>query len=132
MTELRSAGRVTVPGPWAETIRRELSAARLDDGGTVAEIKRVHDQTGLVVDPHTAVGLHAARVMRRDPSVPMVTLATADPAKFPDAVEQAIGVRPPLPPYLSELFDRRERFEVVPNDLAAIAGYLDSALAVGA
>ena len=73
-----------------------------------------------MICPHTAVGVHAARVRRGDPAVPMVVLATAHPAKFPDAVEAACGVRPELPPRMADLFARPERVTHVPNDLAAI------------
>ena len=73
-----------------------------------------------MICPHTAVGLHAARARRGDPAVPMVMLATAHPAKFPDAVEAACGVRPALPPRLADLMTRPERVMRVPNDLAAI------------
>ena len=74
----------------------------------------------MILDPHTAVGVSAARQAHRDPDVPMVCLATAHPAKFPDAVEQAIGIRPELPAHLADLFDRAERFEALPNDLPAL------------
>jgi threonine synthase len=73
----------------------------------------------LLVDPHTAVGIGAARA-GREPGVATVALATAHPAKFPDAVEQATGRRPQLPPHLADLFERPERTTVVPNDLAAV------------
>jgi threonine synthase len=131
LSALRAEGRVVVPQPWAKAIRHDLSGARLDDAGTLAEIERVYRRTGIIVDPHTAVGLHAATAGRRDPSVPMITLATADPAKFPDAVERAIGQRSPLPPFLAELHDRRERYEVVANDLDAVAAQLDRATGPG-
>ena len=113
--EFRSTGQVKVPEPWVKEIRSEFAATRVDDDETLAEIARVHGDLGLLVDPHTAVALVAARRMRRDPAVPMITLATADPAKFPDAVEKATGVRPPLPSFLSELLDRPEHYEVVAN-----------------
>ncbi|MCP3992944.1 MAG: threonine synthase [Actinomycetia bacterium] len=121
LTEFRTTGRAEVPATWTAPIKADLDWGRVDDDETLAEIGRIHDELGLLIDPHTAVGLCTARAVRRDPSVPMIVLATADPAKFPDAVEQATGVRPPLPPFLSELFDRSERYEVVANDLAAIA-----------
>ena len=76
--------------------------------------------TGEIVCPHTAVGLHAARVRRGDPAVPMVVLATAHAAKFPDAVEAACGVRPALPPRLADLMTRPERVTRVANDVEAI------------
>ncbi|MDH3678817.1 MAG: threonine synthase [Acidimicrobiia bacterium] len=121
IAEFRARGRAVVPDGWVESIRAEFTGTRVSDDETLDEIARVHDELGFLIDPHTAVGFVAARRLRRDPAVPMITLATADPAKFPDAVERATGVRPPLPPFLSELFDRREHYEVVGNDAAAIA-----------
>jgi threonine synthase len=121
MAEFRSAGRAKVPASWSAHIRDELDWGRVDDDTTLAEIRRVHDELGVLIDPHTAVGLATARAVRRDPDVPMITLATADPAKFPDAVERATGRRPPLPPFLAELTSRPEHYQVVPNDLDAVA-----------
>ena len=69
--------------------------------------------------PHTAVGVHVANAQRM-PGVPMITLATAHPAKFPDAVEAASGMRPPLPARMADLYDRPERITRVANDLGAI------------
>ena len=123
MTAFRRDGRVEVPEPWTTRIRAEFDAAMIDDDETVAEIRRINDQLGLIVDPHTAVGLVAARTQRADPDVPMITLATADPAKFPDAVEQAIGTRPPLPPFLAELHERTERYDVIEATPAALGDY---------
>ncbi len=126
LTRFRATGRVPVPDDWVATIRAEFDAGRCDDDETTAEIARVHAETGILLDPHTAVGLKVARSQRRDPTVPMVTLATADPAKFPDAVERATGVRPDLPPFLAELLDRPEYLTVVANDLAAVAVRLEA------
>ncbi len=100
------------------------SGARFDDDETLEIIRAVHADTGLAIDPHTAVGLGAARAMRRHAEVPMVALATAHPAKFPDAVEQAIGVRPALPDSLADLFDRPERYDELPDDLAVVQDYV--------
>ncbi|MEL7158546.1 MAG: threonine synthase, partial [Actinomycetota bacterium] len=119
-------GRAQVPDEWVAAIAEEFEAGRCDDEQTAAEIAAIHERTGLLIDPHTAVGLHVARHRRRDPSMPMITLATADPAKFPDAVAAATGQRPDLPPFLSELFTRTERFEVVANDLSVVADHLRS------
>ncbi|MGF1596435.1 MAG: threonine synthase [Acidimicrobiales bacterium] len=121
----RSEGRVEVPAPWRAVIGAEFTGGRLDDEGTIAEMRRVHDDNGLLVDPHTAIGIHAARTLRGDPAVPVVALATAAPAKFGEAVERAVGRRPELPPFLAELFQRPERYTVVANDPAAVAEYLD-------
>ena len=84
--------------------------------------------TGMSVDPHTATGTAAARLLAGPggPSSPMITLATAHPAKFPDAVEQATGVRPKLPPHLADLFDRPEHTQTVANDLAEVQALVES------
>ena len=84
----------------------------------LAEIRRVHAETGMLIDPHTATGTIAARVAAGEH--PVVTMGTAHPAKFPDAVEHATGIRPALPDHLADLLDRPERTETVPNDLAIV------------
>jgi threonine synthase len=93
---------------------------RLDDPGTEAEIRRLHAATGYLADPHTAIGIAAARALPCAGGVPVVAMATAHPAKFPEAMERATGHRPPLPARMADLFAREERFVVLPNDLAAV------------
>ena len=88
--------------------------------GVLAKIARLHRETGMLVDPHTAIGVAAGRACRGDRGVPMVALATADAAKFPDAIERATGVRPALPGRLADLFERPEHCHDLPNDLAAV------------
>lgn len=111
-----------------QAARRLFSARRVDDAATLQTIARVHAETGMLIDPHTAVGVAAARAepAGEEPmgEGPMVVLATAHPAKFADAVERAAGVRPPVPPALAELADRRERITVLPNDVNAVARFL--------
>jgi threonine synthase len=118
MDRFRAVGSVEVPRDPV------FAAASLDDEATLAEIRRVHEASGYVADPHTAVGLGAGRAARRHPELPLVCLATAHPAKFPDAVEAAIGVRPPLPAHLADLLSRPERYDVLPADITAVAGYV--------
>jgi threonine synthase len=79
---------------------------------------------GEVIDPHTAIGLHAAREADLPADTPVVTLATAHPAKFPDAVERATGQRPSLPARIGDLFERDEACTDLPGDYAAIAAYV--------
>ena len=122
----RSSGNAEVPAAWTASIRAEFEGGRLDDDGTLAEMAGLHDHLGLLVDPHTAVGTKVARDLRRSADVPMITLATAHPAKFPDALQQATGVRPPLPAFLSELFDRPEHLIQAENSLDAIRSILES------
>jgi threonine synthase len=102
-----------------------FDAARLDDDETRGVIAEVHQRTGMLVDPHTAIGIGAARACRRDPEVPMVCLATAHPAKFPDAVEAATGVRPELPERLAHLLAGEERYDVLPAELAAVRAHVE-------
>jgi threonine synthase len=93
---------------------------RLDDAGTETEIARLYGATGYLADPHTAIGIAAARAHPAAQGVPMVAMATAHPAKFPEAVARATGVHPALPPALADLLARAERYVTLPNDLAAV------------
>ena len=114
LREFRASGKVDAPRPdgwWG---------ARLDDDEILAVIAEHHDRTGMLLDPHTAVGVGAVDRADGLPDAPVVCLATAHPAKFPDAVEQATGVRPPLPPHLADLLDRPEHFDRLPAELAAV------------
>jgi threonine synthase len=118
MEELRYGGFDLSQGALGR-LREDFDSGRADEAETRATIARVRAETGETVCPHTAVGIKVAEE-RLDPSVPMVTLATAHPAKFPEAVEAATGRRPVLPPRLGDLFEREERVTPVPNDIAAI------------
>jgi threonine synthase len=106
-----------------------FAAASLDDDATLAVIADIHRRTGYLVDPHTAVGIGAAEACRRRPDLPMVCLATAHPAKFPDAVERATGTRPGLPESLADLFQLPERYDVLSPDVAAVRRYVERAVA---
>ena len=120
MRNFRDTGRMTVPDTTWHRVRGVFHAFRLDDPGTEAEIRRLHGAAGYLADPHTAIGIAAARAHACPHGVPTVAMATAHPAKFPDAIEQAVGIRPPLPPRLADLYEREERFTVLPNDVAAV------------
>ncbi len=120
MRGFRETGRMSVPDTVWHRVRGVFHGFRLDDAGTVAEIRRLHDVSGYLADPHTAIGIAAARAHLPAHGVPTVAMATAHPAKFPDAIEQAIGIRPALPARLADLMERPERFTVLPNDLAAV------------
>jgi threonine synthase len=106
---------------------KSFAGHRVDDAGTLAEIGNTYRQTGMLIDPHTAVAVAAARAQLKDnrgDAAPIVALATAHPAKFATAVEQATGVRPPLPPALGEIMEKPERVAVLPNDIAAVARFI--------
>jgi threonine synthase len=128
MAEFRATGAMTVGEAEREQLAERWTAVRLDDEQTMLVMKETYEQQGELLDPHTAVGVGAARRVPPQPGVPTVCLATAHPAKFPDAVEAATGVRPPLPVALADLFDRPERYEVLPNDLEAVRDHIDAAL----
>ncbi|SEN43657.1 threonine synthase [Sphingomonas gellani] len=99
-----------------------LTSARIDADAMAGAMHWAHDAAGQCIDPHTAIALAAARTTAGD--VPMVTLATAHPAKFPDAVERAIGLRPSLPARVGDLFEREERFVTLPATFEAVSGYI--------
>jgi len=120
MRGFRSSGKMTVADPVWKRMRSVFHGFRLDDPGTVAEIRRLREACGYLADPHSAIGIAAARALPPAHGVPTVAMATAHPAKFPDAIERAIGTRPELPPGLADLMAREERFVVLPNDLAAV------------
>jgi threonine synthase len=129
MAEFRKTGRLA-PGNarWKKALKL-FDGARADDDATLAEIARVYRETGELVDPHTAVGIAAARAKIElgalpDADMPVVALATAHPAKFPDAVERATGIRPALPAHLADLYEREERFSVLPNELGQVRDYV--------
>ena len=101
-----------------------FASARADANDMARALRWAWEQTGELLDPHTAIGLHAAQQAGIDPTVPVVTLATAHPAKFGDAVEQATGQRPVLPQRVGDLYEREERLVELLGDYAAIADYV--------
>jgi threonine synthase len=125
LARFRATGSLSVEPDQLERMTSIFVGARCDDDATLDLISQTYRQTGQLIDPHTAVGLHAARAVARTPGVPMVALATAHPAKFPDAVEQATGVRPALPDHLADLLSRPERLTTVPNDLTEVERFVE-------
>lgn len=122
MKGFRAGGRMEVPAAAWEKATALFSGFSLDDAGTLAEIRRLHDACGYLADPHSAVGIAAARdwLGRTRERVPVVAMATAHPAKFPDAIAAAVGLRPALPARLADLYERPERYRCVPGNLAAV------------
>jgi len=105
-------------------MRAHFTADRALEDETAAAIRTTRRETGYLIDPHTAVAIAVAEKESRDPAVPMVVLSTAHPAKFPDAVEKACGIRPSLPDWLADLGLRRERVTVLPPDQPAIEKHI--------
>jgi threonine synthase len=125
MVDFASDGGFAIPPQILECIRADFGAERIDEVACAAEMTRVWRECRLVIDPHSAVGVGAARrALSAAPATPMIALGTAHPAKFPEAVEAATGVHPPLPAHLAHLMDRREMLVALPNDKGAVADYL--------
>ncbi|OUJ02033.1 threonine synthase [Acetobacter cibinongensis] len=119
MTGFRSTGHMDVPAQTWEKARTVFSGLALDDGETEAEIKALHQNSNYLADPHSAIGIAAGRKFR-EAGVPMIAMATAHPAKFPDAMVAATGIHPALPVHLEDLFSREERYRTVPATPDAI------------
>ncbi|KEP69040.1 threonine synthase [Thioclava dalianensis] len=121
MDELKTEGSFTVSQNAIGALRAVYDSGMASEARTLAEITDSLNETGELLCPHSAIAVSVGKqALARDPATPMVTLATAHPAKFPDAVEKATGIRPELPPRMADLFDREERVTRVPNDLDAL------------
>ncbi len=123
MQELRSDGGFTISQGAHEAILEHFASGSVSEEETSARIATTLEESAELVCPHTAVGLEVARD-HHDISIPTIALGTAHPAKFPDAVEAATGIRPPLPNRMADLYDRSERVTRVGNDLAALMGVI--------
>lgn len=128
MSGLAQSGAFTIADKPLKAIRSEFTSGTTDMAAAAAEIARTLKETGEILDPHTAVGYAVAR-RERGYLGPMVTLATAHPAKFPDAVEAASGIRPGLPPRLAPLMMAEERVSVLANDPEAVKAFISERVA---
>jgi threonine synthase len=124
MEEFRNKGKFAIDNKTLETIQTMFYGARFDDKETERTIREVYESFGELVDPHTAIGIAAGRAQRRDMEVPMIALATAHPAKFPDAVKNATGQSPSIPERLASMMDGEERYDVLANDLDLVRAYV--------
>ena len=124
MGSLVQSKRFAVASHALAVIRDGFSAAHAEEDEVTATMRATWREAGYCIDPHTAVALAVAEKETRDPSVPMVVLSTAHPAKFPDAVEAACGVKPKLPEWLGDLATRRERIAVLPADQAKVEAFV--------
>ena len=132
LTRFRAESRFSLSANALTAARKEFAAMRIDDAATLATMKRVFTETGQIVDPHSAIGLAAAAALAEKSDGPVISLACAHPAKFPDAVLKATGSHPALPPHLAGLMTADERDIRLPNDPAAVSAYLSKALSAGA
>ena len=112
------------PEPLA-AIRADFDAASVSEAETAREIARVYAASGYILDPHSAVGVAAGfRALDKHRHTPMIVAGTAHPAKFPDAIKAATSVHPALPPHLADIMQRRERFDIVKNDIGAVESFI--------
>lgn len=118
------SGSMTVADTAIKNIQDNFDSYRLDDDAMVNVIADVFDKNEYLLDPHTAIGVEAARKMRRNHDVPMVCLATAHPAKFDEAITKANLENPTLPHHMSDLFEREERFDVLQDNIETVQQYI--------
>ncbi len=123
MAGLSQSGAFTIDPSTLRAIQAAFVAAKTDEAATLGTMSSAYREAGYLADPHTAVGL-AVAAQHTDPRVPMVTLSTAHPAKFPDAVKAATGITPPLPAHLSGLMERDERVTSIGNDIGAVESFI--------
>jgi threonine synthase len=126
MDGLAREGRMHLPPHVLHALRRTYAAASASDEETIAAIARVHAETGRVIDPHTATGFVAAEKVKAElgERAALIFLATAHPAKFPEAIARAGLPPPPLPPRLANIMHAEERCTVLPNDLAQVRQFI--------
>lgn len=129
MEGFKKTGSFNIEKPLLEQARKQFLSHRCDDEQTLNTIRKIYKDTGYIIDPHTAVGVSGAASLQRGHNnycVPgaVVALACAHPAKFPDAVERAIGIRPKLPERLADLFERKEQLTPLPNDYGTISKFV--------
>ena len=124
MSEFESGSMILSESVLADA-RSLFSSCRLDDQETLDVIADVFQNCEYLLDPHTAIGVAAARAKRRDHKTPMVCLATAHPAKFPEAILKAGDIgEPELPHHMTDLFDREERYQVLKDDIKSVQQYI--------
>jgi threonine synthase len=129
MQKFRDTGKIDFgTGRW-QRMRKLFTGIRLDDTETTREIGRIFETTGEALDPHSIIGYIAGEKLFQPDGSALVALATAHPAKFPEAVKEATGMHPALPPRLTDLFDRPERFDELPVDAEAIKTLIASRMA---
>jgi len=124
MARFESSKAMAIPQALRAQVSDLFVSHRIDPDDMAMAMRTAWDESGELIDPHTAIGLAAAKAAALPADVPVVTLATAHPAKFPDAVERATGQRPHLPSRIGDLFERHERYDTLPGDLATVQAYI--------
>ena len=130
LMEMFKAGCMTLEKDALARIQHDFDSYRLDDEQMMKVIAEVYDNTEYLLDPHTAIGVEAARKMRNGSDTPMVCLATAHPAKFAEAIQKAGLQDPALPHHMSDLMKREERYEVLPNNIQKVQAFMQKNIKV--
>ncbi|MBO3759173.1 threonine synthase [Ciceribacter sp. L1K22] len=123
MESLKQSGGFEIKDHALKAIKKDFRAGRATEKQVAETIRETLSETGYLLDPHTACGVHVAKKHEK-PNTPMVILATAHPAKFPKAVKTASGIDPALPTWLGDLMDREERFTVLDAELKAVETFV--------
>ena len=131
LERFRRTGTVRFGNDRWQAMRKLFEGHRFGDNATKEAIRQVYENTGELVDPHSVIGIEAARASHLPEGTQTICLATAHPAKFPAAVEEATGVYPDLPSRLAGLFERDEKFNVLSNDIEAVRAHIAGTLAEG-
>ena len=126
MQQLRDEKTFSLPDDVLSAMREQFAAVRINQEQMAEVMNKVKQETGMIIDPHTAIGVGAAWRSQLDETIPMVTLATAHPAKFPASVEQACGIAAPEPQRVKDMMQLPERSDVLANDLSAVQSYISS------
>jgi len=124
MNSLQNTGQFNISKDRLALAKETFDSMCVNEKSTKETIFEVYRSAGVLLDPHTAVGVNAARKKWNDRETPMITLGTAHPAKFPEAVKDVTGVHPNLPPHMTDLFERDEEFDELPNDLISLKKYI--------
>jgi threonine synthase len=124
MGSLAQARRFELSAHALAKLRADFTAERADEDETAATTRTMRKEAGYLIDPHTAVAMAVAEKAQHESGTPMIVLSTAHPAKFPDAVEAACGIRPALPEWLADLPNRSERMTRLPADQSAVENYV--------
>ena len=123
MEGFREVGRLSIATDELADLNSLFQSMWMSDEAISGYISDVAKE-GIMIDPHTAIGLAGARTRHPHPGVPFVAVATAHPAKFPDTVEAATGKRPALPGHMGNLFDKKEHYDVLPADLEIVKAFI--------
>lgn len=126
MTAFEASKAMSIPADMLAGARPLFSSARIDANGMALAMRRASEKSGQLIDPHTAIGLSAAYGCDLPADIPVITLATAHPAKFRDAVERATGSRPSLPARIGSLFEREERCDTLAATAEAVRDYVSA------